>query len=212
MFSISFLEIVGYIASVLVLLSMLMSSILKLRVVNMIGAAIFSVYGFLIHAMPVGFLNLFIVFANIYYLYKLFGTNYNYSSHVISRNSSYLNKFLEFYKKDIIKFCPEFEYAIGQDGYSFFVLRDMAVAGVFLAHKANENDLFIELDYVIPEYRDLKSGIFIYKDKIEYFKTEGFKTLTTIPYTSSHAKYLKKMGFKEQIVDGKEQYVYSLDN
>ena len=66
LFNISWLEWVGYVSSVLVAVSLTMSSIKKLRWYNLMGAAIFSFYGFAIQAYPVGVLNLFIVLANVY--------------------------------------------------------------------------------------------------------------------------------------------------
>lgn len=38
-------ELVGYIASALVAMSMLMTSILRLRIVNLVGSTVFGVYG-----------------------------------------------------------------------------------------------------------------------------------------------------------------------
>ncbi len=64
-------EIIGYFASLVVAISLMMNSVIKLRVFNLIGSLIFSIYGFLINSYPVAFLNLFISFVNIYYLYKM---------------------------------------------------------------------------------------------------------------------------------------------
>ncbi|HSV76380.1 MAG TPA: hypothetical protein VLH37_05040 [Bacteroidales bacterium] len=65
---ISILEWIGYIASVVVAVSLMMVSIVKLRWLNLVGSAVFSFYGFAIGAYPVGVLNLFIALVNIYYL------------------------------------------------------------------------------------------------------------------------------------------------
>ena len=65
-------EIIGYVASLLVAISLMMSNIIQLRIVNMIGAATFSVYGILIGSIPVAGMNGFIVFINIYYLTKIY--------------------------------------------------------------------------------------------------------------------------------------------
>ena len=62
---IAWIEWFGYAASVVVAISLMMSSIVKLRWFNLTGATMFSAYGFVIGAWPVGFLNLFIVAINI---------------------------------------------------------------------------------------------------------------------------------------------------
>ena len=41
------LELVGYLGSFLVLVSMLMTSVVRLRVINLIGSAVFTVYAIL---------------------------------------------------------------------------------------------------------------------------------------------------------------------
>jgi len=61
-------EIIGYTASALVAISLMMSSIVKLRVINLIGAALFTLYGLLIGAYPVAVLNFSIVLIDLYYL------------------------------------------------------------------------------------------------------------------------------------------------
>jgi hypothetical protein len=66
----SILEMIGYLASVLVAISLMMRSLTKLRVINLSGSLLFAVYGFLIGAYPVAALNAFIVGVNVFYLWK----------------------------------------------------------------------------------------------------------------------------------------------
>jgi len=47
-------EYVGYLASIMVLLSFTMKDVVKLRLVNMIGCFLFVVYGFLMPSLRVG--------------------------------------------------------------------------------------------------------------------------------------------------------------
>ncbi|MCL1065958.1 YgjV family protein [Shewanella olleyana] len=65
-------EWVGYLASVVVAISLMMSNIKKLRWWNLIGAALFVAYGLAIGAIPVALVNFFIVLIDIYYLVKLY--------------------------------------------------------------------------------------------------------------------------------------------
>jgi hypothetical protein len=68
-------EIIGYVASVLVAISLTMRSVLKLRVINLFGAAVFTLYGLLIGAYPVAVMNLFIVLIDLYYLREFIASN-----------------------------------------------------------------------------------------------------------------------------------------
>ncbi|QLE84207.1 MULTISPECIES: YgjV family protein [Shewanella] len=65
-------EWVGYLASVVVAISLMMSNIKKLRWWNLIGAALFVAYGLAIGAIPVALVNFFIVLIDIYYLVKIY--------------------------------------------------------------------------------------------------------------------------------------------
>lgn len=64
-------EFYGYLGSVLVAVSLMMSSIVRLRWINLVGAGIFASYGFIIEAWPVAALNGFIVLIDIYHLWKI---------------------------------------------------------------------------------------------------------------------------------------------
>jgi uncharacterized protein with PQ loop repeat len=72
MFDSTFVEWIGYLASILITISMFMKDIFKLRFINLVGCILFTIYGLIIGAYPVAVANGIIVFVNLYYLYKLF--------------------------------------------------------------------------------------------------------------------------------------------
>ncbi|NOY49625.1 MAG: YgjV family protein, partial [Chlorobi bacterium] len=191
------LQYIGYVASGIIAFSMTMNSIVKFRWINLLGASSFAIYGFLIGAYPVMLLNGFIVLVDIYYLIKIYSKSQLFDTLQIKANNQYLLKFLEYNKKDIQKYFPGFEYKAEKNTISFFVLRNMAVTGIFLAHREDNNILKVGLDYVIPEYRDFKNGKYVYHHLNKYFKKVGFERIITTAGTPVHEKYLKKLGFKE---------------
>ena len=67
----TFIEAIGYLGSSLVLVSFLMASVAKLRIVNSVGSVIFTIYAFIIHSYPTAIMNICLVLINIYYLVKL---------------------------------------------------------------------------------------------------------------------------------------------
>lgn len=68
----SFTEIIGYLASLTVLCSFLMSKMVQLRIVNIVGCSLFIVYGMLLsYSIPIIVTNVAIVIINIYYLNKM---------------------------------------------------------------------------------------------------------------------------------------------
>ena len=72
MIEIPFIEWVGYAASIMIAISLIMTNIVKLRIINSIGCILFAIYGFTVKAYPVGIINAFIFFVNSYYLYKMY--------------------------------------------------------------------------------------------------------------------------------------------
>ena len=71
MFDISVTEWVGYLASLVLMISFLMKNIHTLRIINSIGALLFILYGFLlITSWPIIITNTFILGVNVYYLAK----------------------------------------------------------------------------------------------------------------------------------------------
>ncbi|ASF17248.1 MULTISPECIES: YgjV family protein [Shewanella] len=65
-------EWVGYLASVVVAISLMMSNIKKLRWLNLLGAVLFVAYGMAIQAYPVAAVNFFIVLIDAYYLVVIY--------------------------------------------------------------------------------------------------------------------------------------------
>lgn len=194
LFGIPLIEWIGYIASTIVLISLSLSSILRLRIVNLIGAILFSFYGFYIGSLPVGIMNLMIVFFNLYYLQKLFFQNDNFEIIESNNSQEYVQKFLKYFKKDIQKHFPDFKIQRNDKQLVLMVMRNMNFAGLFIA---NEKDdiLEVELDYVSPQYRDNKNGIFLFnhfRDSIKAKKYKRVKASTRVP---QQIKYLKKIGF-----------------
>ncbi|MCT4603728.1 MAG: hypothetical protein N4A59_12635 [Marinifilum sp.] len=188
---VSVLEWIGYMASVLVLISLSMTSIIKLRWYNLAGAILFSAYGFLIGSLPVGIMNFLIVCANIYNLKKMYARKEDFKVIEIKENDELLMHFLDYYKKDIASFYPNFEKRENQLG--IFVLRNMAVAGIFIGTQ-EKNELRIELDYALPQYRDFKVGDYLYKSLKQTLGKHHIKSVYC--YSTKMLKYMEKMGFE----------------
>ncbi|MDF2988735.1 MAG: hypothetical protein K0R50_4245 [Eubacterium sp.] len=194
--TINWLEWIGYLASLLVLISLLMSSIIKLRWINLLGSCIFALYGFLIGALPVGFMNTCICLINIYYLTKIYRSKEFFKLLNIEDNSSYFVDFLEYYKKDIKEYTSFNFSDINNYVVRFFVLRNQVHTGIFLASRFDEKTLLIELDFVTPEYRDFKIGSFIFDSQKSFFLDKGYSQFLCSATNPKHVNYLKRMGFE----------------
>lgn len=198
---------IGYIASLIVLISLLMSSIKKLRWINLVGSLLFGTYGFLIGSLPTGLMNVGIAVINIYYLSKIYLSKDYFKLQPITNDSEFLTSFLKFYQDDINKFIKLDNIYISGSDVRLYVLRNMTPAGLFSGNKYDTETLNIELDYAIPQYRDFKMGQFVFEENKDYFKELGYNRFITFTEEPSHMKYLKKMGFNEVTEKGKTAYI-----
>lgn len=194
---------IGYTASVVIAISMTMSSIVKFRIINLAGASLFCIYGFFIGALPVALLNAFIIIVDVYYLVGIFSKKELFEILKVRNDNHYLKRFLNFHHHEIQRFFPGFCHQPELNTHSFFILRDMAVAGLFLGRRTDGHVLHVDLDYVIAEYRDFKNGKFIFHRLKNEMIADGFTRVVTQGHTRRHQKYLKKLGFKKA---GEEQY------
>ena len=101
-----YFELIGYLASILVAISLMMSSLLKLRVINLAGAIAFLVYGLLIRAYPIAAVNAIIVLVNLYFLYRMVMSKEYFKLLEVDSRSAYLQYFLTFHKAEIERFIP----------------------------------------------------------------------------------------------------------
>jgi len=198
-----YFEILGYFASIIVAVSLMMNSQIWLRWINLLGAILFSTYGFLISSYPVGVLNAIIAVTNIYFLIKMYFSKEYFTLLEMPKNDVYFSKFLEFHKNNIRFFFPDFEFNQSENTLRFYVLRNMVTAGVFIGKMIDKETLMIELDYVIPEYMDFKTGKYIYEQHKTYFLNKGIKKLAERTTNPKHEKYLSKMGFHK--IDNENQ-------
>jgi hypothetical protein len=142
-------------------------------------------------------MNAFIFSVDIWHLVRIYTKKELFTTLEVKGGNEYLINFLQFHDKEIQKFFPGFKYKREINTLSFFVLRNMKVAGIFLAHKPSSKRLRVGLDYVIPEYRDYKNGKFIYHRLKQKFIDGGIEEIVVVPQTYDHVKYLKKIGFKQ---------------
>ena len=193
----TYLELLGYLASALVAISLMMSSVLKLRLINLAGGIAFFIYGVLIGAYPIVAVNTVTIVVNLYFLYRIFSIKEYFKLLEVDSHSAYLQYFLTFHKAEIEKFIPDYRFAPSDRQLIIFILRDMVPAGLFIGQRNEQGEFRIFLDFVIPAYRDFKVGNYLYH-QIEFFQQHNIHKLISTPQNSVHAKYLTRMGFEQE--------------
>jgi hypothetical protein len=204
------LQLLGYAASILIATSLLMRSIVRLRLINLAGAATFSLYGFLIGAYPVGVLNLMTVTINIVQLARLYRRRERFRVIEIRSDSPYVEYFLDFQAADIRRFFPSFTWpsrSVPGEPIVLLVLRDLVPASILLG-KVEGSRLNVVLDYAVPQYRDLKMGRYLFHDEVAFFRDRGITEIVSPAETIVHTEYLERIGFRK--IDNHE-YLLPLD-
>jgi hypothetical protein len=208
-----FIEALGYTASILILISLIMSSTKKLRWINLFGSLTFVVYAILNKTYPVAMLNFFTAIANIYYLVKIYTNKAYFNILKIQKNNEYIEYFVDHNREDLNKFYQDVKVDFKDAEYSFYILRDIMPVGVFVANKYDEKTLKVELDYVIPSYRDFKAGTYIYEKNKDLFLDKGYEKLITFSDHPKHDQYLTRMGFEEiDQADNKKTFLLDLND
>ena len=143
------IEAVGYLGSALVLVSFLMASVVKLRVVNSIGSIIFATYALIIHSYPTAVMNICLVLINLYYLWKLRNSEPNYRLVSLNPSDAFVDFFLSEHRGDIVQCFPVRNWDQNELNRAYLVCHGDTPAGLMLGREA-DGELEIALDYSTP--------------------------------------------------------------
>lgn len=188
------IELFGYLGSALVVISMLMTSVKKLRIVNSIGGTIFTVYALIIRSYPTAFMNMCLIIINIYQLVKLGRKEQKFRLIQGSLEAGAIPYLTDYYMDDINRFFPDFNKSrLGECNAAYLVTYDTTPAGIMIGSTDGNGTFRILIDYATPAYRDLSVGEFLYKHLSEY----GIDKLIFSERINSNGMYLAKMGFQK---------------
>lgn len=205
-------ELVGYLGSLLIIISLTRTSILHLRLVGLAGSASFLIYSLLIQAYPIAVVNVVIIGVHLYFLRQLLSKKIEFfTSLELHKDSRYLDHFLGFHSDDIESHQPGFDFEPRDDQVRAFILRDTVPAGVFIGRTCDDDTIEVELDYVVPEYRDFKVANFLYSDRSGIFADHGRRRIWTRPGSPAHVKYFEKLGFGPAEAQGGKVLMANLD-
>jgi hypothetical protein len=185
-------ELVGYVASALILLSLLMTSLLRLRIINAVGAAVFTAYGLAIDAPPVWAVNAAIVLVDLWQLRGLLRHDERVEAVEVPWDSPVLARVLAVHADDISTFVPGAPDP-GPATRAWLVLRDTTPASVLLAH-AEGGEVVVDLDWATPATRDLRAGRLLHRE-LHVLADVGPGPVVAHPGPRVHQRYLTSLGF-----------------
>jgi len=117
------------------------------------------------------------------------------------RDDRFLNYFLDFYKDDISRYFPRFDFSIEEEFLVALLFSKMETVGLVIAEIRDEETLRICIDYMVPKYRNSQLARTFYQCELRCIDFLGYKRIYIEPQSKEHNSYLERIGFK--LVDGK---------
>ena len=186
------IEAIGYIGSALVLVSMLMTSVVRLRIINLIGSVIFAGYALAIRSYPTAIMNIALAGINIYHLVRIFNEQRSYTLIRSDRKDGYFSYLLDKCEEDIRFWFPEYAKEDPDADIAYLVCCESNPACLFLGKELNDGAVEALLDYATPAYRDTSVGRYLY----ESMAKEGYGSIIFKQKAEGHIPYLNKMGYR----------------
>ncbi|TCJ13149.1 hypothetical protein EPD60_13860 [Flaviaesturariibacter flavus] len=194
------IALLGYLATLFLALSLIVSNDLQFRWFNTLGCLAFIVYGSMIGAFPVILTNTLLLVINVYHLVKVYRYRAEEDFDLIPYGAGdpLVRKFLAFYGKDVEDYFPNYREG-GGENLRYFVLRDMAIANVFAASVEDGGTLTVHLNYTVPKYRDYKVGRFLFDKGRSFLERQNVRRIVYEQVSNdNHAQFLQKMGFVKE--------------
>ena len=186
------IECIGYAGSLLVLASMLMTSVFKLRVINTAGSLIFTIYALIIHSYPTALMNACLVLINLRFLWKMQKMEKDFSLAVCAPQDSFVRFFVDAHRDDILACFPGIALDFSEATQVYLICCEGKPVGV-TAGEQSESVLNLLLDYTIPQYRDFSVGKYL----MAQLKAQGITKLCYGGPVENHLPYLQKLGYEK---------------
>jgi GNAT superfamily N-acetyltransferase len=141
----------------------------------------------------------------------MYTKNDYFSIITFEKEERYFDYFMNFYKDNIKQFILVEDDFKNPDLFKMFIIRNTVPAGIFVGKRINEHTMEVLIDYVTPQYRDFKIGKYLYEAEKDRFISIGINQLTSHPGTEKHQRYLERMGFVAETVNGQDVYKKDLN-
>lgn len=193
------LEIFGWIGSILVVWSLTLGRVLRFRWMNLTGSVLAAVYNGIIGVWPFMAMNAVIVVINIYWLTKLYRERHDaavYEVVPVRADDGYLQRVLSVHSADINENYPGFDPAALTEGnrHSWLVVKGDETVGVTVVRDAGQGEGIVELDWVSPRFRDFTPGEFVHR-RSGVFENLGLTRIVVESPARHLHDYLSSIGF-----------------
>ncbi len=196
------LELIGWVSSGLIVLSLAQARVLRFRWMNLGGAVLAVGYNTVLGIWPFAAMNAVIAAIDAYWIARLRRERHDptaYSVVEVRPTDAYLGHMIGVHLRDIRAFQPSYAPPTDGDGrrWAFLVQRDAETVGAVVVRDAGDGAGVVELDYVTPRFRDFTPGEFVY-ERSGVFAAHGLRRLVAEPELARQTAYLGKVGFRAE--------------
>lgn len=199
------IQILGYAASLIVFISLMMKSLAKLRVLNAAGSLLFVVFALATDSLPTAFLNLGIVVIDVFYFIRMTRVKDNFEIMTVQKDNEIVRRFYRINKKELDALFGEASFIKSEKIALFFRNDDiaglLAYSSVVLPQSDSsvpESAAEILIDFVVPKYRDFAVGRHFFVKDVSFWKEQGYTCLLSSVPDKRHIPYLERLGFERQ--------------
>lgn len=193
------LEVIGWVGSAVLVLSLAQARVLRFRLLNLVASVVLAGYNAALGVWPMVAMNSVIAVLDAYHVVRLLRSRDDEATYEVVRVGSddeYLAHVLRAHAADIDEHNPGF--AAGReaaDGRSaFLVVRETETVGVVLVRDEGEGEGRVELDYVLPRFRDFSVGKFVYRHGGR-LTGQGLRRLVADTRMPDQDHYFPRVGF-----------------
>jgi hypothetical protein len=194
------LEIIGWAGSAVLVYSLMQTRVLRFRALNLFASVVLTGYNAAIGVWPMVAMNLVIAVINVVHIVRLVRTRDDAATYEVVEvgpDDAYLLHVLRKHASDIERHNPGFTWDDGRPGASaFLVVRETETVGVVLVAPDDTDPATgrVELDYVLPRFRDFSVGKFVYR-RGGLLSRQGFGRLVATTRMSDARDYFPRVGF-----------------
>ena len=199
------LEVIGWVGSALIVLSVMQSRMLRFRWMNLAGSVIATGYNAFFGIWPFVAMNAAIALISAYWLMRLYREAKDpevYQVIPVPADDPYVLHLLHVHAADIAIHAPGFDADAGAGAgtaserrTTLLVVRGDEAVGVVAVRDKGDGVGEVELDWVKPRFRTFTAGQFVYRDS-GALPAAGFRQVRLLPHGATDNEYLRRAGFR----------------
>ncbi|MBO9520721.1 MAG: hypothetical protein J7518_04210 [Nocardioidaceae bacterium] len=199
----SWLDLVGWLGSALLIYSVMQTRVLRFRVFNLAACLVLTGFNIALEIWPLVAMNIALSLINLWHIRNLVRTRHDQEAYTVLEvgpEDDYLRHVLRVHEADILRYQPDLTFDGAAEGSAaFLVLRGDETVGVVLIHDAGDGVAEVQLDYVTPRFRDFSPGEFVWRHS-GALQEHGFTRVVTP--ARMVAPYYQRLGFSPR-ADGR---------